>query len=72
MLTGVETVNILASVLATSLALNLWGAKGKWLAMGLIAPAFLLVGELIPKSLALVYASRLAPWLALTGAGRPS
>lgn len=63
-LMGVETVNILASVLATSLALSLWGAKGKWLAMGLIAPAFLLVGELIPKSLALIYASRLAPWLA--------
>ena len=63
-LMGVETINILASVLATSLALSLWGARGKWLALGLIAPAFLLVGELIPKSLALIYASRLAPWLA--------
>jgi len=64
-LMGVETVNILASVVATSLALSLWGAKGKWLAMGLIAPAFLLVGELIPKSLALLYAPRLAPKLAV-------
>ena len=63
-LMGVETINILASVLATSLALSLWGARGKWLALGLIAPAFLLVGELIPKSLALIYAPRLAPWLA--------
>ena len=63
-LMGVETVNILASVVATSLALSLWGPKGKWLAMGLIAPAFLLVGELLPKSLALIYASRLAPRLA--------
>ncbi len=64
-LIGVETVNILASVLATSLALSLWGPQGKWLALGLIAPAFLLVAELIPKSLALVYSSRLAPGLAL-------
>jgi magnesium and cobalt exporter, CNNM family len=64
-LMGVETINILASVLATTLALALWGAKGKWIAMGLIAPAFLLVGELIPKSLALIYATRLAPWLAI-------
>lgn len=63
-LMGVETVNILASILATALALSLWGPKGKWLAIGLIAPAFLFVGELIPKSLALIYASRLAPWLA--------
>jgi putative hemolysin len=63
-LMGVETVNILASVVATSLALSIWGPKGKWLALGLIAPAFLLVGELIPKSLALIHASRLAPWLA--------
>lgn len=62
-LMGVELVNILASILATSLALSLWGPKGKWLAMGLIAPAFLLAGELIPKSLALVYADRLAPRL---------
>jgi len=64
-LMGVETVNVLASILATSLALSLWGPQGKWLAMGLIAPAFLFVAELIPKSLALIYASRLAPWLAL-------
>lgn len=63
-LIGLETINILASVLATSLALHLWGARGKWLAIGLIAPAFLLVGELIPKSLALAYSSRLAGALA--------
>ncbi len=64
-LMGVETINILASIIATSLALNLWGPQGKWLALGLIAPAFLLVAELIPKSIALTRATRLAPWLAL-------
>ncbi len=63
-LMGVETVNILASVVATSLALSLWGAKGKWLALWVIAPIFLLLGEIIPKSLALSYPSRLARWLA--------
>ncbi len=61
---GVEIVSILASVVATSLALSLWGPKGKWLVLGVIAPAFQLLGEIIPKSLALTYPSRLAGWLA--------
>ena len=63
-LIGVETVNVLASVIATSLALHLWGPRGKWLALGCIAPAFLLVGEIIPKSLALAHPASLAGWLA--------
>jgi len=63
-LIGVEMVNILASILATSLALALWGPQGKWLALGVIAPAFLLLGELIPKSLALAYPATLARWVA--------
>ncbi len=64
LLMGLETLNILASVLATSLCLSLWGPKGKWLALGVIAPAFLFLGEIIPKSLALAYPSRLARCLA--------
>jgi putative hemolysin len=63
-LIGLETVGILASVLATSLALSLWGDKGKWVALGVIAPLFLLLGEIIPKSLALAHPSRLARVLA--------
>jgi len=59
-LMGLETVNIIASVLATSLCLSLWGPNGKWLALGVIAPLFLLLGELIPKSLAMAYPSRFA------------
>lgn len=65
-LVGMETMDILASVLATTLALNIWGPQGKWVAIWLIAPVFLLVGEIIPKSLALTYPARLAPvtaWL---------
>ncbi|AEB09589.1 hemolysin family protein [Desulfobacca acetoxidans] len=50
---GNEAAVIVATVLATSLSLNIWGDKGKWVAMGLMAPALLLFGEIIPKSLAL-------------------
>jgi putative hemolysin len=63
-LMGVEIVNILASILATSLALAWWGPRGKWLALGVIAPSFLLLGEIIPKSLALAYPGTLARWVA--------
>ena len=64
LLIGVETINILAAVIATSLALSLWGPRGKWLALWVVAPVFLLLGEIIPKSLALAYPSRLVRWLA--------
>ncbi len=61
---GVEFVTILASIVATSLALSLWGDQGKWLALLVMAPSLLLLGEIIPKSLALTYPSRLAPLVA--------
>lgn len=61
---GVEVVTILASVLATSLALGLWGEKGKWFALLVMAPLLLLLGEIIPKSVALTYPTRLASLLA--------
>ncbi len=61
---GVEVVTILASVLATSLALSLWGEKGKWLALLVMSPTLLFLGEIIPKSLALTYPSRMAPLVA--------
>ena len=58
---GVEVVTILASVLATSLALSLWGEKGKWIALLVMSPTLLFLGEIVPKSLALTYPTRLAP-----------
>ncbi len=61
---GVEIVTILASILATSIALSLWGEKGHWLALLVISPTLLFLGEIIPKSLALTYPVRLAPMLA--------
>ena len=61
---GVEFVTILASIVGTSLALILWGDQGKWLALVVISPSLLLVGEIIPKSLALTYPTSLAPAVA--------
>jgi CBS domain containing-hemolysin-like protein len=64
LLVGVETITILASVLATSLALSLWGDRGKWIALVVMSPTLLLLGEIIPKSVALTYPARLAARLA--------
>jgi putative hemolysin len=61
---GVETVCVLASVLSTSLALDLFGPQGKWLVLWIFAPLFLLVGEVIPKSLALAFPMSMARLLA--------
>ena len=61
---GLEIVTILASIVATSLALSLWGDTGKWLALLVMSPSLLLLGEIIPKSLALTYPTRLAPLVA--------
>ena len=61
---GVEIVTILASVLATSLALSIWGDGGKWMALVVMSPTLLLLGEIIPKSVALTYPTHLAPRLA--------
>jgi putative hemolysin len=61
---GVEIVTILASVLATSLALSMWGDRGKWMALLVMSPTLLLLGEVIPKSVALTYPAQLALRLA--------
>jgi putative hemolysin len=64
LLIGVETICILSAVIGTSLALDLYGPKGKWLALWVIAPLFLLFGELVPKSLALAFPAGVARWVA--------
>jgi CBS domain containing-hemolysin-like protein len=61
---GIECVTILASIVGTSLALTLWGDRGKWLALVVISPSLMLVGEIIPKSLALTYPTFVAPLVA--------
>jgi CBS domain containing-hemolysin-like protein len=64
-LIGVETTNIIFSVLATSLVLSLYGPRAEWLVLVVMVPTFQFLGEIIPKSLALAYparfASRMAP-----------
>jgi len=57
---GNEVAVIIATVLATSISLSIWGDRGKWVAMGVMAPALLLCGEIIPKSLALRHPERWA------------
>ena len=57
---GNEGAVIISTILATSISLSLWGNRGKWMAMGVMAPALLLFGEIIPKSLALRYPERWA------------
>ncbi|MFA4903467.1 MAG: hemolysin family protein [Desulfobaccales bacterium] len=64
LLIGVDIITILASVLAASLALSIWGDRGKWIALLVMSPILLLLGEIIPKSVALTYPARLALRLA--------
>jgi CBS domain containing-hemolysin-like protein len=61
---GVETVSTLFSVLATSLAITIWGHRGEWLVLLFFVPSFQFMGEIIPKSLALAYPVRMATWVA--------
>jgi putative hemolysin len=61
---GVEMVSILFSVLATSLAIAIWGQWGEWLVVLAFVPTFQFLGEIIPKSLALAYPARVSSWVA--------
>jgi CBS domain containing-hemolysin-like protein len=61
---GNEVAVIIATVLATSISLSIWGDQGKWVAMVVMAPALLLFGEIIPKSLALRHPERWARCIA--------
>jgi putative hemolysin len=63
-LIAVETVSILFSVLATAMALALWGPRGEWLVLLVLAPTYQFLAEIIPKSLALAYPARLGGWVA--------
>lgn len=46
---GVEIVTILTSIMATSLALSLWGARGKWVALAGLSPLLLFLGRFSPN-----------------------
>ncbi len=57
-LIGNESANVAASALATSIAVAIYGEKGKWIIIGLMTPILLLCGEIIPKALAFTRAPR--------------
>jgi CBS domain containing-hemolysin-like protein len=64
---GNDTVNIIASALATSVCLSFFGENGKWLAIAIMTPLLLLVGDIIPKTIAYTNASnfsiKVAPFI---------
>ncbi|MDL1971571.1 MAG: CNNM domain-containing protein, partial [Candidatus Desulfofervidaceae bacterium] len=47
-LVGNETVNIIASALATSVVISLYGERGKWITVAIMTPLLLLCGEVVP------------------------
>lgn len=50
---GNEFSNVAACTIATSLSLTLWGEMGKWMAFGIMTLSVLLLGDIIPRTLAL-------------------
>lgn len=59
-LLGNNFVNILASALATILAINLWGDKGIAIVTGLLTLVILIFAEVLPKTLATLKSEKLA------------
>lgn len=59
-LIGNNIVNISASSLATTLAVKLWGSYGAGIATGILTLLVLIFGEITPKSLATMYAEKMA------------
>lgn len=59
-LIGNNIVNLSASSLATSLALNIWGSVGAGIATGILTLLILIFGEISPKTIATINADKLA------------
>ena len=59
-LIGNNIVNLSASSLATTLAIDLLGSKGAGIATGILTLLILIFGEITPKSLATSYSTRLS------------
>ncbi|MDQ1329773.1 MAG: HlyC/CorC family transporter [Thermodesulfobacteriota bacterium] len=62
-LIGNDMVNIAASVIATSLFVSYSKDQGQWIAMAVMTPMTLIFAEVIPKTLALTYNERIAPFV---------
>lgn len=59
-LIGNNLVNIIASSLATTISLTLWGNAAVGIATGILTLVVLILGEISPKSLATAYADKIA------------
>ena len=59
-LVGNNIVNLTASSLATSLATRVWGSVAVGIATGILTLVVLIFGEISPKTLATIYADRIA------------
>ena len=59
-LIGNNIVNLSASSIATSLAIELWGSVGAGIATGILTFLILIFGEISPKTLATIYSERIA------------
>jgi len=59
-LIGNNIVNLSASSLATTVAINLWGSYGAGIATGILTFLILIFGEIMPKSMASIKANRMA------------
>lgn len=59
-LIGNNVINLSASALATSMTIAVWGNKYVAIATGILTFVILMVGEIIPKSVATVYSKKLS------------
>lgn len=59
-LIGNNIVNLSASSLATSLAINFWGSAGAGIATGILTLLILVFGEITPKTLSTLYSEKVA------------
>lgn len=64
-LVGNDMVNIAASVIAASLFVSVFNENGKWIAMAVMMPVTLIFAEVIPKTLAMTYNEKVAPFISV-------
>ncbi len=62
-LIGNDMVNIAASVIAASLFVSLNKEHGEWIAIAVMTPVTLIFAEVIPKTLAITYNEKVAPFV---------
>ncbi len=64
LLIGNEAVNVAISSLTTAILITIWGDSAKWIAIPVVVFLILLLGEVIPKTLAIHHPERVAPLVA--------